>query len=112
MKIIHSFKSYSEEEFRIISVTPCTRTFLFHSTGKQIDELDPSFNTPHEAYGSVHEYGLPVIFASDAPSNAFCYEPTDVYKKNRQEFGTSVYHRLVHENHKILLGYPYRLNNQ
>jgi hypothetical protein len=47
---------------------------------------------------------VPVVFASDAPSNAFCYEPTDLYTKTRQDVGTSVYHRLTHENHKILLG--------
>ncbi len=52
----------------------------------------------------MHEYGVPVVFASDEPSNAFCYEPTDLYIKTRQEVGTSVYHRLTHEDHKILLG--------
>ena len=52
----------------------------------------------------MHEYGIPVVYASDKPSNAFCYKPTEIYEKTREEKGTSVYHRLGHENHKILLG--------
>jgi hypothetical protein len=66
--------------------------------------LDPKCNRKLDAYGSVHEYGVPVVYASDKPSNAFCYEPTESYAKTRDEHGTSVYHRLTHENHKILLG--------
>lgn len=100
----HSFTSFAPNEFRIIEVKPCTKKFLFHSSGKKINELDPSFNSTHGAYGSTHEYGRPVVFASDKPSNAFCYEPTELYAKTRQEVGTSVYHRLTHENHQILLG--------
>jgi hypothetical protein len=100
----HPFKSFAPDEFRIIDVKPCTKKFLFHSSGKKIKTLDPSFNSTHGAYGSMHEYGVPVVFASDEPSNAFCYEPTDLYIKTRQEVGTSVYHRLTHEDHKILLG--------
>jgi hypothetical protein len=100
----HPFKSFSEDEFRIIEVKPCTKEFLFHSSGKKLDILDPSYNSKHSAYGSVHEYGVPVVFASEKPSNAFCYEPTELYTKTKLEKGTSVYHRLTHENHKILLG--------
>lgn len=100
----HPFKSFSEDEFRIIDAKPCAKEFLFHSSSKKIDVLDPSFNAKHSAYGSVHEYGVPVVFAGDKPSNAFCYEPTELYKKTREEQGTSVYHRLTHENHQILLG--------
>jgi hypothetical protein len=100
----YPFKSFAPDEFRIIEAKPCTKKFLFHSSGKKIEELDPSFNSKHSAYGSVHEYGVPVIFASDKPSNAFCYEPTELYAKTRQNIGTSVYHRLTHEGHNILLG--------
>ncbi len=100
----HPFTSFSESEFKIIEVKRCTKEFLFHSSGKKMEVLDPSFNKKHEAYGSVHEYGVPVVFASDTPSNAFCYEPTELYAKTIKEQGTSVYHRLSHENHKILLG--------
>lgn len=99
-----AFKSFSENEFRIIEVKPCTQEFLFHSSGKEFDALDPSFNAKYAAYGSVHEYGVPVVFASSKPSNAFCYKPTELYERTRSTQGTSVYHRLVHENHKILLG--------
>lgn len=113
--INHPFKSLAENEFRIIEVKPCTKKFLFHSSGKKLEILDPIYNSTHGAYGNVHEYGVPVVFASDKPSNAFCYEPTDLYKETRERVGTSVYHRLVHENHKILLGvtlkgYIYVLN--
>jgi hypothetical protein len=66
--------------------------------------LDPVHNAKHAAYGFIHEYGLPVVFASDKPSSAFCYEPTALYTKTRLEQGTSVYHRLTHDNHRILLG--------
>ncbi|MES3005556.1 MAG: hypothetical protein V4664_01265 [Patescibacteria group bacterium] len=104
MLINHPFKSFSEKEFRIIEVKPCTKKFLFHSSGKKIDVLDPVYNSKHEAYDNAHEYGVPVVFASEKPSNAFCYEPTELYTKTRVEQGTSVYHRLTHENHKILLG--------
>ncbi len=100
----HPFKSLSENEFRILEVKPCTKKFLFHSSGKKIEVLDPEYNSKHVAHGNVHEYGVPVIFASDRPSSAFCYEPTDLYKETREKVGTSVYHRLTHENHKILLG--------
>ena len=100
----HSFSSFDSNQFRIIEVKPCTKRFLFHSSGKEIEELDPSFNVIHNAYESKHEYGMPVVFASDKPSNAFCYEPTALYTKTREKVGTSVYHRLIHENHKILLG--------
>lgn len=98
------FKSFAPDEFRIIEVKPCTKEFLFHSSGKEVKELDPSFNSKHGAYGSVHEYGVPVIFASDKPSNAFCYEPTESYARTKQDIGTSAYHRLIHGDHKILLG--------
>ena len=100
----HPFKSFSEYEFRILEVKPCEKEYLFHSTGMDLDALDPEFNVKHSAYGSVHEYGVPVAFASDKPSNAFCYKPSDLYAKTRAEYGTSVYHRLIHGNHKILLG--------
>jgi hypothetical protein len=100
----HPFKSFAPDEFKIIEVKPCTKKFLFHSSGKKIEELDPSFNSKHSAYGSSHEYGMPVVFASDRASNAFCYEPTELYIKTRQDIGTSVYHRLVHRDHNILLG--------
>ena len=100
----HPFKSFAEDEFRIIEVKPCTQEFLFHSSGKEFDVLDPRFNVKYTAYGSVHEYGVPIVFASNKPSNAFCYKPTELYEKTRAQQGTSVYHRLVHENHKILLG--------
>lgn len=100
----HQFKSFNEEEFKIIYSKPCTKEFLFHSSAKRLDVLDPIFNRRLEAYGSVHEYGVPVVYASDTPSNAFCYEPTELYMKTREKEGSSVYHRLVHENHKILLG--------
>lgn len=115
--IDHPFKSFSENEFRILEVKPCTKKFLFHSSGKKLEVLDPIYNSKHRAYGHVHEYGVPVVFASYKPSNAFCYEPTDLYKETREKVGTSVYHRLVHENHKILLGanlkgYIYVLNGK
>ncbi len=97
------FQSFSEDEFKIIEVKPCTKKFLFHSSSKKLDRLDPKYNRKLEAYGS-HEYGVPVVYASDTPSNAFCYEPTEQYAKTREKYGTSVYHRLVHKNHKILLG--------
>lgn len=100
----HPFKSFAPDEFRIIEVKSCTKKFLFHSSGKKLEELDPAFNSKHGAYGSAHEYGVPVVFASDKPSNAFCYEPTQLYVKTRQDVGTSIYHRLTHENHRILLG--------
>ena len=98
------FKSFNEAEFKIIEAKPCTKEFLFHSSGKKLETLDPTFNRKLEAYGSVHEYGVPVVYASDKPSNAFCYEPTKQYFDTREKEGTSVYHRLTHENHKILLG--------
>ncbi len=107
IKIIGSyfpFKSFSEDEFKIVEVKPCTKKFLFHASGKKLEKLDPKYNRKLEAYGSVHEYGVPVVYASDLPSNAFCYEPTELYAKTREQNGTSVYHRLVHENHRILLG--------
>jgi hypothetical protein len=104
MKQLHPFKSYSENEFRIIEVKKCTKNFLFHSSSKKIEVLDPTRNVKHRAYGAVHEYGVPVVYASDTPSNAFCYEPTELYKQTRKTEGTSVYHRLTYENHKILLG--------
>lgn len=47
---------------------------------------------------------MPVVFASDKPSNAFCYEPTETYIQTRKDVGTSIYHRLIHEEHRILLG--------
>jgi dipeptidase E len=106
-KIIGSFfpfKSFSEDEFKIVEVKPCTKKFLFHSSGKKLEKLDPKYNRKLEAYGSVHEYGVPVVYASDMPSNAFCYEPTEIYAKAREQHGTSVYHRLVHDKHRILLG--------
>lgn len=104
MSTNHPFKSFSEDDFRIVEVAPCVKKFLFHSSGKRFDVLDPAYNIAHSAYGGMHEYGVPVVFASERPSNAFCYEPTEFYSKTREEYGTSVYHRLVHENHKILLG--------
>jgi len=100
----HPFKSYSEDEFRILEVKQCDREFLFHSSGKEIDVLDPYFNSKREAFGNAHEYGVPVVYAMDKPSNAFCYEPTKQYEATRERVGNSVYHRLTHENHKILLG--------
>jgi hypothetical protein len=84
--------------FKIIEVKQCTKKFLFHSSGKKIETLDPSFNSVHSAYTSLYEYGVPVVFASDKPSNAFCYEPTELYIKTRQDIGTSVYHRLIHNS--------------
>ncbi len=100
----HPFKSFAEDEFKIVDVQPCQKEYLFHSSGKELDVLDPVFNVKHAAYGSVHEYGVPVVFASDRPSDAFCYRPSEIYAKTRAEHGTSVYLRLTHENHKILLG--------
>ncbi len=44
------------------------------------------------------------MFASDKPSNAFCYAPTELYTKTKENVGTSVYHRLTHDGHNILLG--------
>lgn len=104
MLLTHPFKSFSENEFKIIDVRHCEKEFLFHSSGKNVDVLDPTYNALHSAHGGVHEYGVPVVFAADRPSNAFCYEPTEIYAKTREEQGTSVYHRLIHGNHKILLG--------
>jgi len=52
----------------------------------------------------VHEYGIPVVYASDKPSNAYCYQPTELYEETRKKEGMSVYHRLTHGDHKILLG--------
>ena len=98
------FNSFAPDIFKIVEVNHCTKKFLFHSSGKKVNELDPAFNSKHGAYGAVHEYGVPVVFASNKASNAFCYEPTDVYAKIRQEAGTSVYHRLTQGTHKILLG--------
>ncbi len=104
MLVEHPFKSFSENEFRILEVKPCTQKYLFHSTGKDLVVLNPEFNAKHAAYGSINEYRVPVVFASNKPSNAFCYRPTELYAETRKKYGTSVYHRLVHENHKILLG--------
>lgn len=104
MPIQHPFTSFSEDEFRILDVKPCEKEYLFHSTAKSLVALDPIFNAKHAAYGSVHEYGAPVVFATDKPSNAFCYRPSELYAQTRERYGTSVYHRLTHENHKILLG--------
>jgi len=100
----HPFQSFSEDEFRIIDVKKCEKEFLFHGTSKKLDFLDPAHNNKYDAYGGMHEYGVPVLFASDVPSNAFCYEPTDLYLETKKKYGTSVYHRLIHEKHKILLG--------
>ena len=96
-------KSYSEEEFKISSVVQCQKEFLFHSSGKKLESLNPQHNRVLGAYG-VHEYGIPVIYASDKPSNAFCYESTELYQQTKEKYGTSVYHRLINGNHKILLG--------
>jgi hypothetical protein len=104
MNIEQQLKSFNESEFKIIEVKPCQKEFLFHGSGKKLEKIDPKYNRKLDAYGSVHEYGIPVVFASDKPSNAFCYKPTELYAKTREKEGTSVYHRLVHENHKILLG--------
>jgi hypothetical protein len=104
MNIEQQLKSFNEDEFKIIEVKPCTKEFLFHSSGKKIEKLDPKFNRKLDAYGSVHEYGIPVVYASDKPSNAFCYTPTELYEETRRREGNSVYHRLIHENHRILLG--------
>jgi hypothetical protein len=104
MNIEQQLKSFNENEFKIIEVKPCTKEFLFHSSSKKIEKLDPMFNRKLDAYGSVHEYGIPVVYASDKPSNAFCYAPTELYEETRRKEGNSVYHRLTHENHKILLG--------
>lgn len=104
MPLAHPFKSFSENEFKIIDAQHCAKEFLFHGSGKTIDVLDPTYNALHSAHGGAHEYGVPVVFAADRPSNAFCYEPTEVYTKTREQEGTSVYHRLVHEQHKMLLG--------
>ena len=98
------FKSFNEDEFRIIDIKPCTAVYLFHASGKELSGLDPRYNKKLELYGSVHEYGLPVVFASDKPSNAHCYLPTAQYLKAREEAGISVYHRLTHGGHRILLG--------
>lgn len=107
VKIIGSifpFKSFSDHEFKIVEIKLCNKDYLFHSSGKKLERLNPKFNRKLDAYGSVHEYGVPVVYASDKPSNAFCYEPTKLYEETRQKEGSSVYHRLTHENHKILLG--------
>lgn len=96
-------ESFNEKEFKILDVVPCQKQFLFHSSGKKLKTLDPKHNRVLEAYSS-HEYGIPVIYASDKPSNAFCYEPTPLYEQTKEKLGTSVYHRLSHGNHKILLG--------
>lgn len=103
MNPLYPFKSFSEDEFKIIEVRSCTKKFLFHSSGKKLEKLDPKYNRKLEAYKS-HEYGVPVVYASDIPSNAFCYETTPLYTETREKYGTSVYHRLTHGNHKILLG--------
>ncbi len=100
----HPFKSFSNNVFRILEVKPCMQEFLIHASGKKLEVLDPSYNSKHASYGNEHEYGVPVVFASNKPSNAFCYESTDLYAKTRAEQGTSVYHRLIHRNHRILLG--------
>ena len=100
----HPFKSFDEKEFKIIEAKPCSKKYLFHGSSKKVEVLDPKYNSKHSAYEMVHEYGVPVVFASDKPSNAFCYEPVQLYKETRESVGTSVYHRLIHGDHKILLG--------
>jgi len=100
----HPFISFAPDVFRILKVTPCGKEFLFHSSAKDLTHIDPQFNTTHSAYNSKYEYGIPVVYASDKPSNAFCYEPTELYIKTKQSVGTSVYHRLIHKHHQILLG--------
>jgi hypothetical protein len=90
-----------DRSFRILSVKPCTEKFLFHGSAKKLDIIDPAYN---RSISTEHEYGIPVIFASKEPSNAFCYKPTIFYKELRDSRGISVYHRLFSQNHKILLG--------
>jgi hypothetical protein len=102
--IDHPFVSIDENVFRIIDVKKCTKKYLFHSSGEYFDVLDPKYNSIHTALGGKFEYGLPVVFASNEPSNAFCYRPTSKYLETKERAGTSVYHRLTKDNHRILLG--------
>jgi hypothetical protein len=99
-----SFKSYDTSEMKIVSIKPATQKYLFSGSGSLIKTFDPKYNSKLASYGNVYEFGLPVVFATNEPSNAFCYKPTEKYKKTRKEHGKSVYHRLTHKNIKILLG--------
>ena len=99
-----NLKSYDQKNFKILSVKKCRHRFLFHSTGKNLKHLDPKYNTKKKAFGDVHEYGVPVVFAAEKPNAAFCYTMTKKYSHTKSEIGDSAYHRLFYKDHKILLG--------
>lgn len=99
-----NLKSYDHKNFKILSIKKCEHKFLFHSSGKNLTYLDPKFNLKKKAFGNVHEYGIPVVFAGDKPSAAFCYTMTTKYSREKAKVGDSVYHRLFYKDHKILLG--------
>ncbi len=101
---IPNLKSYSEKDFKILSVKKCTNKFLFHSSGKKFKYLDPKYNSKKNAFGGVHEYSLPVVFATEKPSAAFCYTMTKKYSDTKKRVGNSAYHRLYYKDHNLLLG--------
>ena len=95
----------NDPNMRIISQGPVTdKDFLYHTSGKKFDSLDPSYNSK-KSFG--HEYNSPVVFAGDSPSSAFASNPTAEYQAVKDKIKNSVYHRLIDEQtgRKALLGH-------
>ena len=95
----------NDPSMRILKQGPVLdKDFLYHASGKKFDLLDPSYNSK-KSYG--HEYGVPVVFAGDAPSSAFASNPTAEYQDVKNKINNSVYHRLIDEmtGRKALLGH-------
>ncbi len=91
-----------KKELKIISAKPCKLGYVFHGSGKKLKFLDPSFNSQIGKGG--HELGVPIVYASSKPSDAFCYTPIKAYRNQRRKSGKSVYYRLLSGKRKILLG--------
>lgn len=105
-KDIQQLIPYFPNQTKIISIKPFKGKYIFHGSNKKYSILKPEYNG---TYGNSESYelGIPVIFGSVKPSDAFCKKPTKQYQELRNKLKDSIYYRLTSKGRKLLLGHTF-----
>lgn len=86
---------------KIISIKPCIKKYLFHTSSKNLKELDPTFC---RKVNGAYEYGKPTIHAFDYTTNEYCFIPVGNYKKALESGISWAHHKLKLKDRVLFLG--------
>jgi len=89
------------KSFKIINKKKCKKKFLFHSSSKNLKEINPEYC---KKVNKKYEYGKPTIHAYNKITNEYCFEPVGEYKKVLDSGISWAHHKLKIKNRVLFLG--------